>query len=409
MAWVQTASPPIASVFAEVARAPLRLPDIAWSHPEGRSRAAGYGAAALRDEMSLRAVLSGLEMPAGLPDGVPGPWLGAASFGGSLGPDWAGFAPVQFRLPALLAWSAAGRHYLAAFGDDAIRRLDAARRRADQDRPPPAAAHPAVRRLADAGERKRWTALVNRALAAIRSGALHKVVLARAIEVEADAPLDPAALLAALETQYPTCRGFLIRGANAVFLGATPELLCRVDGDRVQADALAGSAPPAEAKALPASGKDMREHRWVVDHITGALSGIAGPIHRPPEPRIRALANVVHLHTPVLARLAPGRDIADVAAALHPTPAVGGVPSGAALRFLSEHEALDRGLYAGIVGWIGNGRAELAVALRSALIRGRRARLFVGAGIVEGSSPDAEWEETELKARALLDALGARP
>jgi len=182
-----------------------------------------------------------------------------------------------------------------------------------------------------------------------------------------------------------------------------------VEGDQVQADALAGSARPEEAEALPGSGKDLREHRWVVDHIARALSGIADQVHRPPEPRVRALANVVHLHTPVVARLAPGRGVADVAAALHPTPAVGGVPAGAALRFLAEHEGLDRGLYAGVVGWVGEDRAELAVALRSALIRGRRARLFVGAGIVEGSSPDAEWEETELKARALLDALGVRP
>ncbi len=124
---------------------------------------------------------------------------------------------------------------------------------------------------------------------------------------------------------------------------------------------------------------------------------------------MRALANVAHLYTPVVARLGRGRGIAEVAAALHPTPAVGGVPSAAALRFLAEHEALDRGLYAGLVGWVGDGRAELAVALRSALIRGRRARLFVGSGIVEGSSPESEWEETEMKARALLDALGARP
>jgi len=160
---------------------------------------------------------------------------------------------------------------------------------------------------------------------------------------------------------------------------------------------------------LPGSGKDLREHRWVVDHIADALAGIADHVHHPAEPRIRALANVVHLHTPVVGRLARGRGIADVAAALHPTPAVGGVPTGAALRFLAEHEALDRGLYAGVVGWVGDGCAELAMALRSALIRGRRARIFVGAGIVDGSSPDAEWEETELKARALLEALGAPP
>ena len=102
----------------------------------------------------------------------------------------------------------------------------------------------------------------------------------------------------------------------------------------------------------------------------------------------------------------PGSERAEVVAALHPTPAVAGVPSQAALRFIAEHEGIDRGLYAGLVGWVAPGRAELAVALRSALVRGRRARLFVGAGIVEGSSAEQEFEETEMKARALLDALG---
>jgi len=411
MAWVQTARPPVASAFAEVAHTPSRLPDIAWSHPEASLRASGFGAAALRGELSLRDVLSGLEMPPGLPAQLPGPWLGAASFSGTLGPDWVGFAPVQFRLPSLFAWSAGGRHFLAAFGDDARRRLDAARGPLDAAEPAavPLRAAASVRRLARSGERANWNALVTRALADIRAGALDKVVVARAIDVEADAPLDPSALLHALEARYPTCRGFLIRGSGAVFLGATPELLCRIDGAEVQADALAGSAPPSEADSLPGSRKDLREHQSVVDHIAAALSGIAEHVHRPLEPRVRALANVAHLHTPVVARLAPGRGVADVAAALHPTPAVGGVPSAAALRFLAEHENLDRGLYAGLVGWVGEGRAELAVALRSALVRGRRARLFVGAGIVEGSSPEAEWEETELKAHALLDALGARP
>ena len=233
-------------------------------------------------------------------------------------------------------------------------------------------------------------------------------MLARAIDVEADAPIDPQELLRALEGRYPSCRAFLVRGSGGVFLGATPEILCRVEGGRVEADALAGSASPEHASELPTSGKDLREHRWVVDHITDALAGVADHAHWPREPRVRALANVVHLHTPVVAHLSPGRGIADVAAALHPTPAVGGVPVGAALRFLADHEGLDRGLYAGVVGWVGEERAELAIALRSALVRGRHARIFVGAGIVDGSSPDAEWEETELKARALLDALGAR-
>jgi len=409
MAWVQTAGPGMMSALAEVERAPAGLPDVSWSHPEAGLRASGYGAAATREGGSLRAALNGLDMPQGLPARIPGPWLGAAAFSGALGPDWAGFPALQFRLPALLAWTEGSRHFLAAFGEGAQHALDKARAGLEDGNARSGRAAPSVRMRPRSGDRSRWSALVSRALAAIRSGTLDKVVIARAIDVEADAPLDPGALLTALEGRYPTCRAFLVRGSGGVFLGATPEILCTVEGDQVQADALAGSARPEEAEALPGSGKDLREHRWVVDHIARALSGIAEHVHRPPEPRVRALANVVHLHTPVVARLAPGRGIADVAAALHPTPAVGGVPAGAALRFLAEHEGLDRGLYAGVVGWVGEDRAELAVALRSALIRGCRARLFVGAGIVEGSSPDAEWEETELKARALLDALGVRP
>jgi len=406
MAWVQTARPQLVSVSAEVACTPSRPPDGFWAHPEAGVRLLAYGAMEVREGASLHAVLSSLEMPPALPRHLPGPWLGAAAFDDGLGPDWAGFSPLRFTLPALLAWSERGRHHLSAFGDRARERLDSARAKLDVPHAPPPRASVRIRRRR--GERERWNALVVRALQAISSRTLDKVVLARAIDVESDAPIDPQAPLHALEARYPSCRAFLVRGSGGVFLGATPEILCGIEGRRVEADALAGSASPEHAADLPASGKDLREHRWVVDHITDALRGVADHVHWPREPGIRALANVVHLHTPVVARLAPGRGIADVAAALHPTPAVGGVPVGAALRFLSEYEGLDRGLYAGVVGWVGEQRAELAIALRSALIRGRHARIFVGAGIVEGSSPDAEWEETELKARALLDALGAR-
>ncbi len=409
MALVQTARQPIAVAFAEVARAPSAAADACWADPAQEQWVAAYGAADVREGGSLRGVLAGLEAPVGLPRRLPGPWFGAAAFDGRMGPDWAGFSPLRFTLPALLSFRDRRRHFLAAFGEGAQQRLDAARTALDARTREPKRAPPAVRIVHRRDERERWEALVARALAAIRAGALDKVVLARAIDVEAEAPLDPGALLRALQARYPTCRAFLVQGAGAAFLGATPEILCRVEGDRVEADALAGSAPPDRADELPRSGKDLREHRWVVDHIARALEGIADHVEWPREPRVRVLPNVAHLHTPVVARLAPGRGIADVAAALHPTPAVGGVPSAAALRFLAEHEGLDRGLYAGVVGWVGEARAELAVALRSALVRGRRARIFVGSGIVEGSSAQSEWEETELKARALLEALGARP
>jgi isochorismate synthase len=410
MALAQTATSRFPTAFAEVARWPAQPPDAYWAYPEGGLRAAAFGAAEVREGSSLRAVLGSLRTPPGLPESMPGPWFGAASFSGELGPDWHGFSPLRFTLPRLLAWSEGGRHFAAAFGEGAEKRLAAARRRLDADGHDGARSGAGrVRIVPRPQERAHWDALVRRALEAISRGALDKVVLARAIDVEADAPLDPSALLRALESRYPTCRAFLVRGEGGAFLGATPEILCRVDGDRIEADALAGSARPEDAQGLLASQKDLREHQWVIDHIVGALSGVAIDVHRADRPDLRELANVVHLHTPIRARLSRGRGIADVAAALHPTPAVGGVPSAAALRFLQDHESLDRGLYDGVVGWVGSGRAELLVALRSALVRGSHARLFTGAGIVSGSSPDAEWEETGLKARALLDALGAAP
>ncbi|MFN2547181.1 MAG: isochorismate synthase MenF [Myxococcales bacterium] len=376
---------------------------LAWAHPEQRLWMAAFGVAERREGPSLRSVLSGLE-PLDLPDGVPGPWFGTVAFDGRA---WDGFSPLRFTLPALLRWSDGERHFAAAFGPGARGRLDDARlaseKRVESVR---YRAHP----VAQSGERERWTALVSRALTAIAAGALEKVVVARAIDVEAEGLIDPAALLARLEKRYPACRAYLVRGDDgSAFVGATPEVLCRVDGDLVRTEALAGSSDPGGGPALLSSGKDLREHRWVVDHIVGALSGLARSVQRKPEPGLRPLANVVHLHTPISARLAPGRGVADVAAALHPTPAVLGVPSAAARRFLAEHEGLERGLYAGLVGWVGPARSELAVALRCALIRGNRARLFVGAGIVEGSSAAREWEETEMKARALLDALGVAP
>lgn len=347
---------------------PAGAPRFIWSHPHGGVRLAAWGEERRLDE---------------LPQPEGGEWFGALAFAGRLGPDWAGFAPARFTLPQRTGPGAA---------------------------PGPRVLPPPARIVRQPGEREQWNERVRRALQAIASGALRKVVLARAVDVEADAPLEPEALLAALESRYPTCRCFLLRGDDgSAFIGATPEVLCRIDGDLLETDALAGSARPGEAKSLLRSAKDLREHRWVVEHVSRALAGIAVDVRHLREPSLRVLANVAHLHTPVTARLRPGIGVREVVAALHPTPAVGGVPTRAALDFIAEHEGLDRGLYAGLVGFVAPRRAELAVALRSALVRGNRARLFVGAGIVEGSSPALEFEETEMKARALLDALGATP
>jgi isochorismate synthase len=392
-----------------------------WTHPERDVRVRAYGEVVRREAGAegLGPLLAALSRPDGVAwlDGAAdararplGPWFGAVAFDPAR-PTWSGFAPVRFAVPRLLVWDAAGRRYAAAFAPkgDATRStleatLDVVHRGIEPPRP---VAPPPLKNAVGAlhlDGRARWAGLVDLALTRIRAGELSKVVIARAMDVPTAAPVE--ALLAHLESAYPQCRTFLVRGdGGAAFVGATPECFCSLDGAQLRTEALAGSARPAEAQGLLQSPKELREHEWVVEHIASALREICETVDVPPAPSVRALATVAHLHTPISARLRPGKGLADVVGALHPTPAVGGVPSAAAVRFLAEHEELDRGLYAGPVGLVGPGRAELAVALRCARIQSGTARLFLGAGIVEGSSAESEWVETQLKARALLDAL----
>jgi isochorismate synthase len=262
------------------------------------------------------------------------------------------------------------------------------------------------------------------ALEALRRPGLSKVVLAHAVEVRRGRPFSPAALLAELGRLHPGCFLFSLRPAPgaAVFLGASPERLARVEEDaggvrRVLSGALAGSAPrgatPAEDEALGrrllASVKDRDEHAIVGDMIAEALAPLCLRLERGGAPVLERLRNVQHLFTPVSGVLRPGRGIFDAVAALHPTPAVGGMPRERALAAIRELEREPRGLYAGVVGWADlAGRGDSAVAIRSALIDGDRARAFAGGGIVATSDPDVEVEETRLKMAAVLEALGGR-
>jgi isochorismate synthase len=244
---------------------------------------------------------------------------------------------------------------------------------------------------------------VERALNAIASRALGKVVLAREIEVEGSSSFDSTQILTRLRLAVPGCTLFLIRAARGeVFIGATPETLCRIRGDRLETEAIAGSAP--ERGESP-SDKEAREHRAVVDGISDALQPLCFELDIDAAPGVLGLPHLLHLRTAIRCRLRTGVTPSKVVSALHPTPAVGGTPRARALEFLAEHENLDRGWYAGAIGWLGEEGAHLAVAIRSALIQGPAARLFVGAGIVAGSTPEAEWNETEAKSLTLLEAI----
>lgn len=259
-----------------------------------------------------------------------------------------------------------------------------------------------------------WSRRVAALLAGIARGDLEKAVLARRQSHVHDA--DPIDILHRLRAAQPAAYPFLVQPtSDEAFLGASPERLYRRVGRSLETEALAGTRPRGEdpasddafAQALLASAKDRAEHDLVRQHLERRLAPLTETLRQAAEPELYRLAGLHHLRTPVDGRLKPGVGDADLMAALHPTPAVCGTPTEAALRLLREAEPFDRGLYAGPIGCFGRETTEVAVALRCALLRGHWVQLFAGAGIVEGSDADAEWQETVDKMRTIEQALGA--
>lgn len=270
----------------------------------------------------------------------------------------------------------------------------------------------------EVGGESGYTERVAEGVAAIRAGRYRKVVLARARDLRATMRFHPLRALNALRQRFPDCYAFSVgSGAAASFIGASPERLAAIAGGRLRTEALAGSSPrgptagedAALAKQLLQSDKDLREHRLVLDSILRRLAniGVAAPVVG--RPRVRQLSNVQHLATLIEADLPAGIDAFRLIGELHPTPAVGGTPREPAIAHLRSLEPFPRGLYAGALGWVNHaGDGEFFVGIRSALMAGSSARIYAGAGVVEGSQPEREWAETELKMGALRDALLGR-
>jgi isochorismate synthase len=265
--------------------------------------------------------------------------------------------------------------------------------------------------------REAWEASVATAVALIRQGSLAKVVLAREERLHGREAFDPFIALARLRAADASAILFALQSGTDWFLGATPERLVRLDQGRVDVTCLAGSIamgetwPEREALAarLLASDKDRQEHEIVVAATTAALEEICEDVTRlPGTPRVVPARSVQHLETPLSARLADAGSVLDLVERLHPTPAVGGYPREQALHVIRELETIERGWYAGPFGWTDvDGSGEFAVAIRSALLSGRRAALFAGCGIVADSDPADEFAETCLKLQPMLSALGA--
>lgn len=266
---------------------------------------------------------------------------------------------------------------------------------------------------------KRVTALVER----LESTELRKVVAARSVIGHADAPIDPELLVAALVARASGANGYAVdlspsgRTGQAL-VGASPELLVSVHGDRVRLHPLAGTAPrhpdpdidAQQAAALLASAKNREEHSYVIEWIADQLGPLCAELNIPAGPELMATPDVWHLATPITGRLSGESTALDLAVLLHPTPAVCGSPTELAMSVITETEE-DRGFYAGAVGWCdANGDGDWIVAIRCAELSAdaRTVRAYAGGGIVLGSDPDAEFDETTVKLRTLLAPLGVR-
>jgi isochorismate synthase len=248
----------------------------------------------------------------------------------------------------------------------------------------------------------------------IAQGQYTKAVLARRATTVRPPGLTLDKVLQALTNRYPNTFVYAFHGPGAWFVGASPERLVRVEAGQVTVDCLAGTvatgADDAESEALFAqlfnSRKDRAEHQVVVRSVTETLASVLAEVNVPAEPSLKKLQNVQHLWTEVRGRVRPGVTALDLAARLHPTPAVAGVPRDVALQVIAARESMDRGWYAGPIGWLtASGDGEFAVALRSALFKGDAVHLYAGAGIMGDSQPAAELRETELKLQAVRNAI----
>jgi len=391
----------------------------------------GSGAARFRDaarscrELALRLAGDDPATDPARPPGAGPVFVGGFSFAprGGEAPEWSSLSPAQLVLPEVSMSRQGDQARLTVNvgveGDEAPDALiDRIHARLAELRPATMALldpDPVDRaRVAGAAPPSHYEEAVRRAVERIRGGDLEKVVLAREVRVHATSEIDPAPVVDALRAVFPGCYCYCVGSPELTFVGASPELLLRRDGARAQTVALAGSARRSADPAVDAhlgeqllqSPKNRVEHSIVARRIESALDPVSLWVTSAEEPALVKVHNVQHLATPIRAQLAEPIAAVELAGLLHPTPAVGGEPRAVAQPLIPALEGLDRGWYAGAVGWTDLAEdGELCVALRCALLRGSVAHLYAGCGIVADSDPAEELAETEVKLQALLPLL----
>ena len=386
--------------------------------PDGPERFASLGHAwrAIVDAIAVEGPATGSRLA--------GPMLlggGAFRDRPSSDPRWDGFGSVAFSIPRVLVASADGDTVVTTIGDAGGSGLDPLLDDATSMSPEPM---PIIEVVALDPARDAWSSSVARITGAVGRGRLDKVVMARRVDLRAQRRLDPVTVLrrlAAGERGDPSPGArlapsvFAFARGGRIFLGSSPERLASVRGRALRTMALAGTTgrgtdaaqDGALGAALLASEKDREEHAVVVTMLRETLAPLVSELHLPRVPRIVRSARLQHLLTDASGTLRDGIGLLDVVQRLHPTPAVAGWPTGAALDLLDDESDLDRGWYAGPVGWLDRtGDGDMTVAIRSGLLDDSDASLFAGCGIVADSEADREWQESALKLRAMGDALG---
>jgi isochorismate synthase len=420
-----------------LARAATTVPQVGWVDLAAGRTWVGFGVA---DEVLAYSAEEALAAPDRCRDRLASVCLegveqGALRYFGGIAfdpestphPLWKAGLPARFVLPEVTLRQDAGQTRATAtlvlsllpgepidtwqaHVDALLERLERWKEAAEGARPCPFSAH----RIPGLVHRDRWSQQIRTALANLDRH--EKVVLAREIWLEQAGLPDPWSLIERFPAAVRGHRFCFRFDAATAFVGATPERLVSVEGDRLHADCLAGTTARGRdaaeddllASDLLANDKERREHAFVVEAVKEALGPFCRSTTCPDEPSVLRLPNLQHLHTPFEGELSGSASLGAILAALHPTPAVCGVPKAKALATIRDLEPNPRGWYAGAVGWIGSEAAEFAVGIRSAILHPMGAIAFTGAGVVAGSDPDAEYEETERKAAPLLAILEGR-
>jgi menaquinone-specific isochorismate synthase len=403
-------------------------PRVYWRDREGDIEIAGIGSACTiaadhPEEIaeSFKRIDRILKL---LPDNPFLRFFGGARFDPQTAPDqlWQSFPGLWFVLPQLIVTRRGKEHFLTVtIAWDGIANTDEIQTRLHESldlffHPDDVAETvlPQIVTRTDTPDRKQWSAGVARVLTEIATGRVDKVVLARRSDLQLSDTLDPCLYLKALIARGKRCYGFLFQPNRSVaFVGLTPERLFNVTGNRLATEAIAGtiavgeSAQETAANAAQLLERDKNRHEqgYVVDGLRAKLAELCDSVEAANSPQVLQLTHVQHLLTRLAGNLKPSMTPGYIYAAIHPTAAVCGTPSEAALSLLTDIECFDRGWYASGVGVISNQSTELAVAIRSGLISGKTLSLFAGAGIVRGSDADLEWQELEHKLAAGINAL----